>query len=332
MRAFVYLIIVFLSGLFISSTSPKLEKSRVTNKQSTLEVLIENGEFDEINVNLDKLTDIQIQWMIDTLFTSDSIPLDFVTDLKIHLAQRTAQTQISEYPANELYNSWNIEKANPYGFKLWQTDSFNSLDLIDDEFSCTYVHPFKGVVTSWFGHRDGRQHKGIDIDLVTGDSVRSCFTGRVRVAKRHGAYGNLVVVRHYNGLETYYAHLSKLMVKPGDVVDPGFVIGLGGTTGRSTGSHLHFEVRYKGIAVNPAGIINFRQHRLISDSVKVRKTKYGYASYPLGKEFHTVKKGDYLFKIANQYGVTINELCAWNGFRRNKALRSGQRIRIEPLK
>ena len=130
MRTFVYLIIVFLSGLFISSTSPKLEKSRVTNKQSTLEVLIENGEFDEINVNLDKLTDIQIQWMIDTLFTSDSIPLDFVTDLKIHLAQRTAQTQISEYTANELYNSWNIEKANHF-FNL-------AFELLKREFGLSY--------------------------------------------------------------------------------------------------------------------------------------------------------------------------------------------------
>lgn len=333
MKTFVYPILVFLAVIFISFTSLKKDNNvpNVSKEQSTLEVLIENEEFDEINTNIDKLSNLEIKWLIDTLFTADSVPMDFLMDLHIHLNQREQAMRKSEYPADELYGSWNTEKANPYGIKLWQKDSSTKIGLIDSEFSCSYVHPFPGVVTSWYGHRDGRQHKGIDIDLVTGDTVKSCFTGRVRIAKRHGAYGNLVVVRHYNGLETYYAHLSKLKVKPGDVVDPGQMIGLGGNTGRSTGSHLHFEVRYKGIPLNPRAIINFRQHRLISDSITVRKTKYGYGAYPLGQEFHKVKRGDYLAKIANQYGVTISELCSWNGIGRNKSLRVGQRIRIEPL-
>lgn len=333
MKTIVYLIFVFVCFVFTSFTIPNEDLvEETTDLNKTLNFLIDNEEFEAITLNLDKLSKQQIEWMIDTLFASDSIPLDFVTELQIKLKTFQSKEYFPKYPAEDLYGSWNTSKANPYGIKLWQNDSSIELSLVDQDNSCGYNHPFPGIVTSWFGYRDGRQHKGIDIDLVTGDTVRNCFSGMVRVAKRHGAYGNLVVVRHYNGLETYYAHLSRLKVKPGDRVDPGQMIGLGGNTGRSTGSHLHFEVRYKGIPLNARAIINFRKHTLISDSITVRKTRYGYAAYPIGQEFHKVKRGDYLAKIANQYGVSISELCSWNGFRRNRPLRVGQRIRIEPIK
>jgi hypothetical protein len=127
-----------------------------------------------------------------------------------------------------------------------------------DEAHATYRAPVDGIVTSRYGYRHGRHHSGIDLDLETGDTVRSCWAGKVRYAKYNdGGFGNLVIVRHYNGLETLYAHLSKLIVAPDQEVKAGDVLGLGGNTGRSYGSHLHFEVRFYDAAINPEEVIDF---------------------------------------------------------------------------
>ena len=306
------------------------------NTTPDVELMIKNLEFSALYQNIELLSKDQVLELIDTLFETDSVPADFIRELNLYLSHANKEKVLqnkdfSPYPANEHYKSWNTEVTNPYqSMKLIKDTSFLVV-LEDDEFNCSYSHPFPGVVTSNFGWRDGKNHFGIDIDLVTGDSVKNAFAGMVRVSRRHGGYGNVVVVRHYNGLETTYAHLSKLMVKPGDVVDPGQVIGLGGNTGRSTGSHLHFEVRFKGKAINPKNLINFKSHCLVSDSITMKSTRYGYTAYPVGQEFYIVKSGDFLFKIAEEYGATVSELCAWNGIRRNSTLRVGQRIRIEPL-
>ena len=301
-----------------------------------VESMIKNLEYSALYQNIELLSKDQIVKLIDTLFEADSVPIDFINELNLYIAhvysvRPIENKDLSPYPANKYYNSWNTEMTNPYqSMKIIKDTSF-IVSLKDDEFNCSYSHPFPGIVTSNFGWRDGKNHFGIDIDLVTGDSVRNTFAGMIRVSRRHGGYGNVVIVRHYNGLETTYAHLSKLLVRPGDVVDPGQVLGLGGNTGRSTGSHLHFEVRFRGKAINPKNMINFRSFCLISDSIKMKSTRYGYTAYPVGQEFYVVKSGDFLYKIAEEYGATVAELCAWNGIRRNTVLRVGQRIRIEPF-
>jgi len=147
-----------------------------------------------------------------------------------------------------------------------------------------YVHPVKGEPTSKFAFRKYRYHLGEDVNLEIGDSVSSCFNGKVRIAQWSKTYGNVVVVRHPNGIETYYAHLSKLLVKTGDEVKAGDVIGLGGNTGHSHGSHLHFETRFKGQPFDPAMIIDFDNMCLRGDTYYLSKSNFKYLS-----ETHSVK-------------------------------------------
>ena len=107
------------------------------------------------------------------------------------------------------------------------------------------------IITSPYGKRKRQKHFGVDFRLAEGDSVCSVFCGKVRVIKFDETYGRVVVVRHYNLSESVYAHLSRALVNVGQEVVVGQPIGLGGDTGRSTGPHLHFELRYEGFPINP---------------------------------------------------------------------------------
>ena len=112
-------------------------------------------------------------------------------------------------------------------------------------------------------------------------------------------------------------------------MEAGQVIGLGGSSGQSSGSHLHFEVRYKGKSLNPKHLISFKKNTLISDSLQLIKHKWDYAALPYGVEYHTIASGDFMYKIANRYGITVTELCELNGVRRNKVLVVGRKLRIK---
>lgn len=223
------------------------------------------------------------------------------------------------------------------------------------------------VITSNFGSRWGRQHKGLDIKVYIGDTIRSAFNGKVRMVKyERGGYGNYIVIRHPNGLETIYGHLSKHLVKENQVVRAGDPIGLGGNTGRSTGSHLHFETRLCGVALNPAMFFDFRNQDVVADQVLFRKDTYQKESTIATRErgkvgnggytreqiygvpghstelastavrnainqpervYYKVVKGDTLESIANKVGVTVDKLCRLNGYRKNQKIRPGQIIR-----
>jgi LysM repeat protein len=191
-----------------------------------------------------------------------------------------------------------------------------------------YTSPRAGVVTSLYGWRDKKMHKGIDIDLIKGDVVVAAFDGKVRIASKRGGYGNVVVIMHPNGMETVYAHLSRIKVKPGQVVLSGQAIGLGGSTGHSTGSHLHFEVRYKSLALNPSTFISFSEHKLLHHTVVLKKSRYGIAAYPSNATFHTVNKGESWALIAKKYGITSKDLCTLNGTQKRYYLKVGQKVRI----
>ncbi len=207
---------------------------------------------DEINITLEG----------DTLH--DPPPMNMSSEYEMIILN--GDTVLRSTISKEIYNR-NFVKLNPHGQPLVKKDHINShwdTSVINPYKDVKAQYPFKldfsgqkftlpvdGPVTSRYGWRRGRAHKGIDIDLRTGDNVRVAMDGKVRYAKYNGGLGKVVVVRHYNGLETFYAHLSKILVKPGDYVYSGQVIGKGGNTGRSRGSHLHFEARYMNQAINP---------------------------------------------------------------------------------
>lgn len=240
-----------------------------------------------------------------------------------------------EHPAHCFYGDWNTEHPNPYKHDIRPDETMVYLKLRDTLSFCDYQHPFPGKVTSRFGPRRGRAHRGIDIDLEVWDPVQSAFAGQVRVAKVYGAYGRVVVVRHYNGLETTYAHLHRFQVKTGDFVEAGDVIGLGGSSGRSTGSHLHFEVRFLGISIDPEKIIDFDNKQLKGDVLVLNKVKGSSESIVNsavnasgGVTYHKVRKGEYLYAIARKYGVSVDRICQINGIRKNATLRIGQQLKI----
>lgn len=290
----------------------------------------------KIYLELPRLTKSEVVTLIDSLFEAPQVPLSLINQINLYLTQNTPVDQwfvhLSDgpYPADEFYNGdWNTTIANPYKTDLVANDSTIELLLQGNhERLQQFVMPVNNVLTSPFGWRDGRMHKGIDIDLEVWDTVRVAFPGEVRFAKYYGNYGRLVVVRHYNGLETYYAHLHRIKVKPGDKVNAGDLIGLGGSSGRSSGSHLHFEMRYKGLPIDPLAIINKKENTLVNDTLVIHKTPQGIVGFPKGAEFHVVKRGEYLYAIAMKYGLSLNQICQLNSIKRNKPLYVGQRIRI----
>lgn len=243
------------------------------------------------------------------------------------------------FPAYDLYCEWDTINTHSTKFNLEALkDNIKEIPL-NDKNSCGYVHPFGGNVTSGFGPRKRRFHYGADIDLATGDAVGAAFDGKVRIAKKSKSYGKVVVIRHRNGLETYYAHLSKLKVEVGQEVFAGQIIGLGGNTGHSHGSHLHFEVRYLGQPINPTEIISFTDHKLICDTLCLSEKTFSYISETKklaakhqtaskNSKVYVVKKGDTLFSIARKYKTTAKELSQKNHLREKNVLRLGQHIRI----
>lgn len=233
------------------------------------------------------------------------------------------------FPALDLYGSWENNFVNPFAGKT----NVKIPEEKDIDVSGFYP-PTIGRITSKYGWRRRRMHRGTDIKLYVGDTVRAAFDGQVRIRKfeRRG-YGNYYVIRHPNGLETVYGHLSKFIVKEDDYVKAGQPIGIGGNTGRSTGSHLHFEMRFMGIDLNPESIIDFETFKPISGTYhfahkKAKRISDGGSTDGVAA-YHRVKQGDTLGAIARRYGTTVSRLCKLNNLRASSILRIGQRIRYK---
>lgn len=207
----------------------------------------------------------------------------------------------------------------------------DTLTIILNDSNDHYTQPFKGEVTSEFGKRRWRYHYGTDIDLVKGDTVRSAFNGKVRISTYSKSYGHVVVVRHDNGLETIYAHLSKRLVEIDSIIPTGTQIGLGGNTGHSFGSHLHFEVRYFDEPLDPRDVISFEDFTTLSDTLTISQCNFAYKDelkIMSAIKYHRVRSGNTLGHIARKYGTSINTLCRLNGIKRTSILQIGQRIRV----
>jgi len=251
----------------------------------------------------------------------------------------------TEIPADEIYGGiWNNRYVNAY----------RSIENIPDTFKVdlsNFTIPTTGHITSKYGPRRRRMHYGIDLKVQVGDTIYAAFDGKVRVKQyeRRG-YGYYLALRHTNGLETVYGHLSKFLVEEDQVVKSGDPIALGGNTGRSTGSHLHFETRFLGNPINPAFIVDFENKVCHRDTYTVTKSSYDRSKngvnvntltasatrsksnttnkYASGKvAYHRIQKGDTLGAIARKYGTTVSKLCSLNGITAKTILRTGRSIR-----
>ncbi|MFK7899786.1 MAG: peptidoglycan DD-metalloendopeptidase family protein [Cyclobacteriaceae bacterium] len=237
------------------------------------------------------------------------------------------------------FTTFNYKKVNPYatnGTRMKYLKDTARILLYDS--LNNWSNPIKNAdhhITSGFKYRRYRWHKGTDLKLQIGDSVYSTFDGVVRIsAYNRGGYGHYVVVRHFNGLETIYGHLSKRMVCPGQPVKAGEVIGLGGNTGRSTGSHLHFETRFRGVALDPEFLFDFRKDKLKQQEIDLLPKFFTYvngvAHYaPNGKMYHRIRSGDNLGFIARRYRTYVSTLCKLNGIRSTTILRVGRSLRVK---
>ena len=227
-------------------------------------------------------------------------------------------------PAARLYNYvWDNHTVNPYGRRV-----VDMTDTVIIDFT-QYCHPNRNVVTSDFGFRRGWQfHYGIDTRLKTGDSICSSFDGMVRIVQRGRAYGNYIVIRHFNGLETVYGHLSKHLVKVNQVVRAGEIIGLGGSTGRSTGPHLHYEIRFLGQPLPPGDFIDFENYTAIYRILDLSAHQFAYLKELEQARYYTVRSGDTLSGISKKVGVSVDRLCTLNNIKSTSTLRIGQRLRF----
>lgn len=235
---------------------------------------------------------------------------------------------MEDHPADDIYMSiWTREKVNPY--KIPVDSLCDSIRINCSEF----VLPVAGRVTSRFGARRYRYHYGTDLKLYTGEPVRVAFSGKVRIIDydRNG-YGNYVVVRHNNGFETVYAHLSSVSVEHNQTITAGDTLGLGGSTGRSTGPHLHFEVRYLGNAINPENIVDFNTGTLRTNDYLITKNqtfRYQKEVQTLqAAKYITVRQGDTLGHIASRNGTSVSRICKLNNLSTSSTIRPGQKIRV----
>ena len=267
---------------------------------------------------------------------------------------RLIYQEMQENPAADLYDEWDTEMTHYHNANAILPDTA-TIDLRG-----FHMPTPSRVITSNFGARWGRQHKGLDIKVYIGDTIRAAFSGKVRIVKYEPrGYGKYVVIRHYNGLETYYGHMSKQLVREDQEVRAGDPIGLGGNTGRSTGSHLHFETRLCGVALNPALMFDFRNQDVTGDFYTYRRSKYAResamatrlrgangnneshidteedediefaiaapeATFAPEVHFHKVKKGETLQSIARRRNMTVDALCKLNHIGKNIRLMPGQ--------
>jgi hypothetical protein len=235
---------------------------------------------------------------------------------------------------------------------------------LNNESNVDFKMPVPGAVTSPYGFRKGRNHNGVDMSLKTGDTIYAVWSGKIRYAKYNdGGFGNLVIIRHHNGLETLSAHLSKFLVFPDQDVVAGEPIGLGGSTGRSSGPHLHFEIRFYEAPINPEFLIDFESKKLRQQNLFVHKSLFLPGLKPIESfddsyltelsqtndslsiqlpiikppviiqkpkiKYYRVKSGDTLTEIANRNNTTVSKLCQLNGIKPTSIIQLGKSLRIK---
>ena len=302
---------------------------------------------------------------IDTLPTTSE-------ELKIVLYNDNTWRYVRTKPATKdesvFKEYWNTGVTHVYyGVTTDKLPESIPIQLID---SITGHHyPYKGYMSSKYGPRNGRSHQGVDLPLKTGDPVYAAFDGKVRYsAFSSSGYGNLVIIRHDNGLETYYAHLSERLVSANDRVVAGQQIGKGGSTGRSSGPHLHFEARYKGQSFDPERLFDFKTGELRNSELLLKRRHFSiHAKFEQNfteeeeaakqaaaekaaiapkkptstksststttttttTQYHTVVEGDTFGSLAKKYNTTSDAIQKLNPDVEPTKIRIGQKIRVK---
>ena len=321
---------------------PQTQKDQQDNKdQQNQKNTIDKKEI--IRKNVSKVINNQ-KWFGELILYSDSTT-KWAPWTKEQIEQSRSLLKIKSDTMKIFNEYWSTRKLFPY--KKKNLENLKDTIFIDLEASGKFYCSPSNKVNSKFGWRFRRQHKGVDTYGRTGDTLRSAFDGKVRFSGYNdGGYGHLVIIRHFNGLETYYAHCSKRIAEAGDIVKAGDVIALLGETGRADGPHLHFEMRYFDQAFDPQNVIDIENQK-IKDKFKVRKSNgddtyiypltkndFKYIKRNNAKKYHTIRKGETLGHLGQKYygeayngGLKIKKLnksvINWN------SLQIGQKLRVK---
>ncbi|MCL6258075.1 M23 family metallopeptidase [Aquiflexum sp. TKW24L] len=266
-----------------------------------------------------------------SIIAEDTISLDWApTNQLIQISEQVLIDSIW-VTAFEYYSSWDSKKINIYDFNPKEFKDTVQIKLFDPFFGTDWKMPLDETrITSEFGFRRYRWHHGTDLKLNIGDPVYSSFDGIVRIKSydRNG-YGYYVVVRHKNGLETLYGHLSKFRVEIGQEVKAGELIGLGGSTGRSSGPHLHYEIRYQGLSINPTEVFDFNLGSIKGQYYDITSSSFDHVIKTQQAAYHRVRSGETLSSIARRYGVRVSTLTRLNGISANSVLKVGRNLRVK---
>jgi murein DD-endopeptidase MepM/ murein hydrolase activator NlpD len=226
---------------------------------------------------------------------------------------------------------WDTSAINMYGVDMTAFRFNVEYELQNKAAGKVFTMPVKGAMTSGFGYRRlyGRNfHFGSDLDLETGDPVSAAMDGTVRIARYNKGYGNMVIISHEGGLETLYGHMSQLNVVQGQKVKSGELIGLGGSTGQSTGPHLHFEIRIFGEQIDPEMVIDMATGQLKSETIHVDATWFDHLLDIHDIRYHVVVEGETLQTIAEQYKLEVADIALMNDLDPDAALVAGKRLRL----
>ncbi|MFI3267091.1 MAG: M23 family metallopeptidase [Rikenellaceae bacterium] len=352
-------IIAFLACVFLLNSCAKLQGLTKSERQ---EQYVE--EPIPLSTNDVKITELEVS--SSELANSERNWNEIVDSVEVSDEYHSLDELFNEYTFEDgdlLDGSNSVHVSSAKDYDPLQGKDYIHFDLESLGKGFTYPLP-EGKFISNYGIRSGRMHSGVDIKAPKNTDVLSAFDGVVRMAKYYSAYGNIVVVRHYNGLETVYAHNTKNLVKVGDEVASGDVIAKVGRTGRATTEHIHFEVRVAGQYVNPNALIDVHNNTIQKGDLYIYKkgTKiYASNTRPshiaslaenVGENvtettgsktavkaeeeekiaaavYHTIVKGNTLGAIAKKYGTTVSKICQLNnGLTPKTTLKLKQKIRV----
>lgn len=299
---------------------------------------------DLFNEDLDENDDSgSIPMPFDTLSTDDKYLKVILFDNGSWLYYEIPKPDLPDFISND---HWMTDQVHAY-YDVNVKDLPEEMDLVLCDSTHGWHIPGYGRMVSTYKLRRGHKHQGVDLGIPFGEPIYAAFDGIVRVAlptKYTGGYGNVVVLRHANGLETYYGHMTKYEVETDDIVTAGEIIGYCGSTGRSSGPHLHFETRYMGQSFDPERIFDFETGELRDTIFTLKKHYFSIYSHEgqSDKESevaatqvapknvtHTVKKGDTLSSIAKKYGTTVKKICKLNNISEKKTLKIGQKLIVQ---